>query len=335
MTTGHDDLLRAAETLASRVPEPLGPLARLAYNYRWSWSPDGHDIFATIDPARWERCGENPVRLLQEAAPERLERAAGDGAAARAHRRARRRGARGPRAPRGRGAGDAGQPGRLLLRGVRRPQVAPGLLRRARRARRRHPQGGVRPGAAARRDRAAVPPGLLPPAHRRRRLAARVLGRHGSRAAARRAGDGSRRRAADRHRARARARGDGPDLARGRRPRPAVPARHRAAGERRRGPLDHVAALHRGARPAAGAVHPARRRRRARARGARDRPRAAASQRGPRGVHLARGGAGPRRHAGRRHRGGAQEDDLHHAHARAGGQRHVPGRPGRRGAGRR
>ncbi len=80
MTTGHDDLLRAAETLASRVPEPLGPLARLAYNYRWSWSPDGHDIFATIDPARWERCGENPVRLLQEAAPERLERAAGDGA---------------------------------------------------------------------------------------------------------------------------------------------------------------------------------------------------------------------------------------------------------------
>ena len=80
MTTGHDDLLRAAETLAARVPEPLGPLARLAYNYRWSWSPDGHDIFAAIDPARWERCGENPVRLLQEAAPERLERAAGDGA---------------------------------------------------------------------------------------------------------------------------------------------------------------------------------------------------------------------------------------------------------------
>jgi starch phosphorylase len=78
MNDGHDDLLRAAEALAARVPQPLAGLARLAYNYRWSWTPGGHDVFTAIDPVRWERCGENPVRQLGEAAPEALERAAGD-----------------------------------------------------------------------------------------------------------------------------------------------------------------------------------------------------------------------------------------------------------------
>jgi starch phosphorylase len=80
MTAGHDDLLRAAEALAARVPQPLAGLARLAYNYRWSWTPGGPEAFASIDPARWERCGENPVRLLGEVDPEALERAAADGA---------------------------------------------------------------------------------------------------------------------------------------------------------------------------------------------------------------------------------------------------------------
>jgi starch phosphorylase len=64
--------------LAARLPKPLAPLARLAYNYRWSWLPDGHDLFRQIDPARWELTLENPVRLLQEAPAEALERAAAD-----------------------------------------------------------------------------------------------------------------------------------------------------------------------------------------------------------------------------------------------------------------
>jgi glycogen phosphorylase len=78
MTAGHDDLLRAAESLAARVPQPLAGLARLAYNYRWSWTPGGHDLFASIDPVRWDRCGENPVRLLGETGLEALARAATD-----------------------------------------------------------------------------------------------------------------------------------------------------------------------------------------------------------------------------------------------------------------
>src|SRR4029078_7929240 len=78
MTAGHHDLTRAAAALAARVPQPLAGLARLSYNYRWSWTPGGHDIYRAIDPDRWDRCGENPVRLLQEADHEALDRAAGD-----------------------------------------------------------------------------------------------------------------------------------------------------------------------------------------------------------------------------------------------------------------
>ena len=77
---GRGDLQRAAEGLASRLPAPLGGLARLAYNYRWSWHPDGEALFAGIDPQRWELVGGNPVRLLQEASAESLLRAASDDA---------------------------------------------------------------------------------------------------------------------------------------------------------------------------------------------------------------------------------------------------------------
>src|SRR5829696_8305760 len=78
MIAPHDELLRAADALAARVPQPLAPLARLAFNYRWSWTPGGPELFAAVDPARWERCGENPVRLLGETGLEALARAATD-----------------------------------------------------------------------------------------------------------------------------------------------------------------------------------------------------------------------------------------------------------------
>src|SRR6478609_5080495 len=77
---GSRDLERAAEALATRLPEPLGVFARLAYNYRWAWDPDGPDVFRALDPDRWERVAENPVKLLQEANAQRLEAAASDSA---------------------------------------------------------------------------------------------------------------------------------------------------------------------------------------------------------------------------------------------------------------
>ena len=49
---GSDDLERAVDDLADRLPERLWPLARLAYNYRWSWMPGGEELFGTLDPLR-------------------------------------------------------------------------------------------------------------------------------------------------------------------------------------------------------------------------------------------------------------------------------------------
>ena len=78
MTDGSQDLQRAAGDLADRLPEALAPLARLAYNYRWSWLPEGEDLFRPLDPRRWELCLHNPVRLLDETPTGRLEQAAAE-----------------------------------------------------------------------------------------------------------------------------------------------------------------------------------------------------------------------------------------------------------------
>ena len=75
---GDEELGRRAADLAGRLPDALAPLARIAYNYRWCWYPGGKDVFRSIDESRWELCGENPVRQLQEASGEALARAAGD-----------------------------------------------------------------------------------------------------------------------------------------------------------------------------------------------------------------------------------------------------------------
>jgi glycogen phosphorylase len=78
VTVGVQDISGATEALAARVPSPLAPLARAAYNLRWSWTPGAADAFRAIDPRRWELCGENPIKLLTEASAQALERAAGD-----------------------------------------------------------------------------------------------------------------------------------------------------------------------------------------------------------------------------------------------------------------
>lgn len=63
---GRRDLELAADDLAQRLPEALAPLARLAFNYRWSWMPGAGELFASLDPDRFELCLQNPVRLLSE-----------------------------------------------------------------------------------------------------------------------------------------------------------------------------------------------------------------------------------------------------------------------------
>jgi len=80
LSSGARDIRRAAQALAAYVPSRLAPLARVAYNYSWVWHPDGEQVFRDIDHHRWHLCRQNPVRFLQEAPAESLERAAQDSA---------------------------------------------------------------------------------------------------------------------------------------------------------------------------------------------------------------------------------------------------------------
>jgi glycogen phosphorylase len=75
---GDRDVEEAAAHLAARLPPSLAPLARVAYDLRWTWTPGGSDLFAAIDADRWSRVGGNAVRLLDEADRPSLERAAAD-----------------------------------------------------------------------------------------------------------------------------------------------------------------------------------------------------------------------------------------------------------------
>ena len=70
----------AQDVLAAGLPEPLRPLARLAFDYWWSWQRGGEELWRAVDPDRWDASGHNPVRLLREAPRQTLERAAQDGA---------------------------------------------------------------------------------------------------------------------------------------------------------------------------------------------------------------------------------------------------------------
>jgi glycogen phosphorylase len=81
VTTQYDgqiDILAAAEDLAERIPDALAPFARIAYNYRWAWTPGGPELFRGVDSERFDLCMRNPVRLLQESPARVLKRAAHD-----------------------------------------------------------------------------------------------------------------------------------------------------------------------------------------------------------------------------------------------------------------
>ncbi len=45
----------------------------LASNLWWSWHPEVISIFRSLDPIRWRQLGHNPIALLREFTPERLE----------------------------------------------------------------------------------------------------------------------------------------------------------------------------------------------------------------------------------------------------------------------
>ncbi|MFH8295124.1 alpha-glucan family phosphorylase [Streptomyces sp. NPDC018059] len=59
-------------TVRPVLPDPLGHLAELARNLRWSWHPRTRELFRSVDPGLWEASGCDPVRLLGGVPPGRL-----------------------------------------------------------------------------------------------------------------------------------------------------------------------------------------------------------------------------------------------------------------------
>jgi starch phosphorylase len=60
------------------LPARLSRLGELAYNVWWSWHPEASGLFEYLDPALWELTYHNPVKLLRQIAPAKLEAAASD-----------------------------------------------------------------------------------------------------------------------------------------------------------------------------------------------------------------------------------------------------------------
>ena len=233
MSDGREDIRRAAEELAERLPDGLAPLARLAYNYRWSWLAGRSGAVRRRSTPSASSCARRTRSACSRRRPTAaLRRAAADAGLLERARRARGAVDADLDAPVRPSAVDRSPPGRSRSSA---PSTASTCRCRS------TPAASARSPATCSRRRptercrwSAV--GLMyRKGYFRQRidaggLAARVLGRHRPRAAAGGARDRRRRRAADGRRSRSATRGvTRADLARRRRPRAAVPARHRPA----------------------------------------------------------------------------------------------------------
>lgn len=65
-------------TVRPVLPAELAPLHDLALNLRWSWHPPTQDVFAAVDPERWDAVGHDPVRLLGAVDRDRFAELAAD-----------------------------------------------------------------------------------------------------------------------------------------------------------------------------------------------------------------------------------------------------------------
>jgi len=64
--------------LSAKIPPRIARLEDLAYNFWWSWHREARDLFKMLDYPLWRSTGHNPVKMLLEASPERLEELAAD-----------------------------------------------------------------------------------------------------------------------------------------------------------------------------------------------------------------------------------------------------------------
>src|SRR5437660_3454357 len=60
------------------LPRTLQPLESLAWNFWWSWAPDGAEVFRDLDPGLWQQCEQNPHALLAQVSDLRFAQMAAD-----------------------------------------------------------------------------------------------------------------------------------------------------------------------------------------------------------------------------------------------------------------
>ncbi len=63
---------------AAPLPSPIHRLHELAVDLWWSWDLTAREVFRRLDYALWRRTDHNPVKMLQQITPERLQHAAAD-----------------------------------------------------------------------------------------------------------------------------------------------------------------------------------------------------------------------------------------------------------------
>jgi starch phosphorylase len=59
-------------TVRAHLPDRLAALERLSINLRWSWDRPTQELFAAIDSELWKQVGCDPVGLLGQVSPQRL-----------------------------------------------------------------------------------------------------------------------------------------------------------------------------------------------------------------------------------------------------------------------
>jgi starch phosphorylase len=67
-----------AELRLPGLPERIAGLAVIATNLWWSWSREARELFRSIDEVVWHATRHNPIALLQQVSPERVDECARD-----------------------------------------------------------------------------------------------------------------------------------------------------------------------------------------------------------------------------------------------------------------
>ncbi|MCH8907934.1 MAG: DUF3417 domain-containing protein [Candidatus Heimdallarchaeota archaeon] len=62
----------------TRLPPRISRLTNLSKNLRWSWYPPARELFGFLDRELWNSTHHNPMQILREINPIRLDKASTD-----------------------------------------------------------------------------------------------------------------------------------------------------------------------------------------------------------------------------------------------------------------